>query len=147
MNQCTYLWHYSLWSFKSRDTKLERFLHKNQHSQRKLLNFENLAIGTSVACKNQSFQSWLFWFFMKKLKTLCELDDIPATFRVFGIFWVFFIFFPLKLAYFWTESSGCFSTHFVLLISILAQANLKKEDPSSPVLICYVGMNPNYFMH
>ena len=23
------LWHYRLWSFKSRDTKLERFLHKN----------------------------------------------------------------------------------------------------------------------
>ena len=24
------LWHYQLWSFKSRDTKLERLLHKNQ---------------------------------------------------------------------------------------------------------------------
>ena len=33
--------HYRLWSFKTRDTKLERFLHKNQHTQRKLLNFEN----------------------------------------------------------------------------------------------------------
>ena len=27
--------------FKSVDTKLERFLPKNQHTQRKLLNFEN----------------------------------------------------------------------------------------------------------
>ena len=24
------LWHYRLWSFQGRDTKLERFLHKNQ---------------------------------------------------------------------------------------------------------------------
>ena len=39
------LWHYRLWSFKSRDTKLERFLPKNQHTQRKLLNFENWTNG------------------------------------------------------------------------------------------------------
>ena len=41
---CT-IWHYRLWSFKTRDTKLERFLHKNQHTQRKLLNFENWTNG------------------------------------------------------------------------------------------------------
>ena len=35
------LWQHRFWSFKSRDTKVERFLHKNQHTQRKLLNFEN----------------------------------------------------------------------------------------------------------
>ena len=40
---CFHLWHYRLWSFKSRNTKLERFLHKNQH--RKLLNFENWTNG------------------------------------------------------------------------------------------------------
>jgi hypothetical protein len=39
------LWHYRLWSFKTRDTKLERFLHKNQHIQRKLSNFENWTNG------------------------------------------------------------------------------------------------------
>ena len=39
------LWHYRLWSFKTRDTKLERFLHKNQHTQRKLLNFEDWTNG------------------------------------------------------------------------------------------------------
>ena len=39
------LWHYWLWSFNTRDTKLERFLHKNQHTQRKLLNFENWTNG------------------------------------------------------------------------------------------------------
>ena len=32
-------------SIKTRDTKLERFLHKNQHTQRKLLNFENWTNG------------------------------------------------------------------------------------------------------
>ena len=39
------VWHYRLWSFKTRDTKLERFLHKNQRTQRKLLNFENWTNG------------------------------------------------------------------------------------------------------
>ena len=39
------LWHYRLWSFKTGDTKLERFLHKNQHTQSKLLNFENWTNG------------------------------------------------------------------------------------------------------
>ena len=34
------LWHYRLWRFKTRDTKLEKFMHNNQHTQRKLLNFE-----------------------------------------------------------------------------------------------------------
>ena len=35
------LWQYGLWSFKTGGKKLERFLPKNQHTQRKLLNFEN----------------------------------------------------------------------------------------------------------
>ena len=34
------LWQYGLWSFQTEDTKLERLLLKNQHIQRKLLNFE-----------------------------------------------------------------------------------------------------------
>ena len=34
------LWQYGLWSFQTGDTKLERVLSKNQHTQRKLLNFE-----------------------------------------------------------------------------------------------------------
>jgi fatty-acid desaturase len=33
------VWQYGLWSFQAGGTKLERFLHKNQHSQRKLVNF------------------------------------------------------------------------------------------------------------
>ena len=34
------LWQYELWSFQMGYTKLERFLSKNQHTQRKLMNFE-----------------------------------------------------------------------------------------------------------
>ena len=39
------LWQYGLWSFQTGGTKLERFLPKNQHTQRKLLNFENRVSG------------------------------------------------------------------------------------------------------
>ena len=35
------VWQYRLWSFQTRGMKLERFLPKNQHTQRKSLNFEN----------------------------------------------------------------------------------------------------------
>ena len=35
------VWQYGLWSFQTGGTKLERFLPKNQHTRRKLLNFEN----------------------------------------------------------------------------------------------------------
>ena len=34
------LWQYGLWSFQTGGENLERFLHKNQHTQKKLLNFE-----------------------------------------------------------------------------------------------------------
>jgi hypothetical protein len=34
------IWQYGLWSFQTGDTKLERFLPKNQLTQNKLLNFE-----------------------------------------------------------------------------------------------------------
>ena len=36
-----FLWQYGLWSFQTGGTNLERFLPKNQHTQRKSLNFEN----------------------------------------------------------------------------------------------------------
>ena len=35
------LWQYGLWTFQTGGTNLEIFLPKNQHTQRKLLNFEN----------------------------------------------------------------------------------------------------------
>ena len=39
------LWQYGLWSFHTGGTKLERFLPKNQHTPRKLFNFENWISG------------------------------------------------------------------------------------------------------
>ena len=39
------LWQYGLWSFQMGGTKSESFLRKNQHPQRKLLNFENWISG------------------------------------------------------------------------------------------------------
>ena len=41
---CT-IWQYGLWSFQTWDTKVERFLPENQHTQRKLSNFENWVNG------------------------------------------------------------------------------------------------------
>ena len=38
------VWQYGLLSFQAGYTKFERFLPKNQHTQRKLLNFENWCI-------------------------------------------------------------------------------------------------------
>ena len=46
------IWQYGLWSFQTGGTKLDRFLPKNQHTQRKLLNFKNLC--------------WMFKFTGKK---------------------------------------------------------------------------------
>ena len=40
-----HLWQYGLWSFQTGGTKLERFLPKNQHTERKLLNFVNWVSG------------------------------------------------------------------------------------------------------
>ena len=39
------VWLYGLSSFRAGGTKLERFLPKNQHTQSKLLNFENWCNG------------------------------------------------------------------------------------------------------
>ena len=40
-NDPEHSWQYGLWSYKTGGTKLQRFLPKNQHTQTKLLNFEN----------------------------------------------------------------------------------------------------------
>ena len=55
------LWQYGLWSFQTGGTKLERFLHKNKHAQRKLLYFDNwINGGLRSFRKNQSFKNQLF---------------------------------------------------------------------------------------
>ena len=51
------LWQYGLWSFQTGGTKLERFLPENQHTQRKLLNFENLVYGEVSKVPKFDFQS------------------------------------------------------------------------------------------
>ena len=38
---CNKLWQYGLWSFQTEGTQLERFLPKNQHTQRKFENWVN----------------------------------------------------------------------------------------------------------
>ena len=49
------LWQYGLWSFQTGGTKLERFLPKNPHTQRKLSNFENWVNGDlSKKCQKLS---------------------------------------------------------------------------------------------
>ena len=53
------LWQYGSWSFQTGDTKLERFLPKNQDTQRKLLSFENcvnLDFGGVKMCQNLTFK-------------------------------------------------------------------------------------------
>ena len=74
------LWQYESWSFQTRGTTLKRFLPKNQHSQRKLLNFENWVNGqvskSAKKCQNLTF----------KINFLCQKSS-----KFFSIF-----FFSLK---------------------------------------------------
>ena len=55
---------YRLWSFQTGDTKLERFLPKNQHTQWKLLNFEFWINGELSKVPKFDFQSQ---FYMSKI--------------------------------------------------------------------------------
>ena len=90
------LWHSWLWSFKTRGTKLERFLHKNQHTQRKLLKFENWTNGELA--KIRGFKVDCFDFPCIKLEKLVQircLGDGCLQFLGFWNFFVFFQFFPL----------------------------------------------------
>ena len=70
------VWHYGLWSFQTGGTKLERFLRKNQNSQRKLLNFENWINGEVSKVPKFDFQTQF---------------SISKIIRIFLIFFLFFI--------------------------------------------------------
>ena len=62
------VWQYRLWSFQTGDTKLERFLPKNQHTQRKLLNFENWTNGeVSKSAKSPNLPTFKVNFLYQKL--------------------------------------------------------------------------------
>ena len=76
---------YRLWSFKSRDTKLERFLPKNQHTQIKLLDFENWCNGKV----SKSAKIWLSKsiFYIKNHWNLSQFFKLKNTNFVFDIFW------------------------------------------------------------
>ena len=63
------VWQYGLWSFQTGGTKLERFLPKNQHTQRKLLNFENWTSGEpQYLAKIRVFKVDYFDFSCKKIE-------------------------------------------------------------------------------
>ena len=84
------LWQYGLWSFQTGDIKLERFLPKNQHTQRKLLNFVFWINGEL----SKSAKIWLSKsiFYVKNHPNLSHFFFIEeyqfrSTFFVIDIFW------------------------------------------------------------
>ena len=62
------LWYYGLSSFQAGGTNLERFLPKNQPTQRKLLNFENCIDGeVSKSAKSPNLLTFKVNFLYQKL--------------------------------------------------------------------------------
>ena len=62
------IWQYGLWSFRTGGTKLERFSPKNQHTQRKLYNFENWVSGeVSKSAKSPNLLTFKVNFLFQKL--------------------------------------------------------------------------------
>ena len=59
-----------LWNFKTRDTKQERFLHKNQLTKRKLLNFKNWTNGEPQQLAKSEFFKLIILIFHKKIEKL-----------------------------------------------------------------------------
>ena len=52
-----------MWSFQKGGTKLERFLPKNQHTQRKLFNFENWISGGLRSFQKSEFKKSIIFIF------------------------------------------------------------------------------------
>ena len=80
------VWQYGLWSFQTGGTKLERFLPKNHHTQRKLLNFDNWVNGEV----SKSAKIWLS-------KSIFCIKNYP------------------KLSHFFLLTNINLGTHFLLL--------------------------------
>ena len=85
------IWQYGLWSFPERSTKLEIFLHKNQNTQMKLLNFEFWINGEL----SKSAKIWLSKsiFYVKNHLNLSQFFFIEeyqfrSTLFVIDIFWL-----------------------------------------------------------
>jgi cell division protein FtsW (lipid II flippase) len=66
--------------FSNGDTKLERFLHKNQYTQRKLLNFKNWINGGLRSFQKSEFKKSIIFIFSDKkylkLKSWLNLNAI-----------------------------------------------------------------------
>ena len=83
-----HLWLYGLLSFQAGGTKLKRCLPKNQHTQRKMLNYENWIIGkVSKSAKIRLAKSI---FYVKNYLNLSlffiELYQFRSTFFIIDIF-------------------------------------------------------------
>ena len=68
-----HLWQYRLWSFQRRDTKLESFLAKNHHAQRKVLNFANWCSG------EVSKSAKILPFYVKNHRNLSDFFSLKNT--------------------------------------------------------------------
>ena len=68
------LWQYGLWSFQMGGKKLERFLPKNQPTERKLLKFDNCIDGeVSKSAKSPNLLTF-------KVNLLCQkLSEFPLS--------------------------------------------------------------------
>ena len=72
------VWQYRLWSFQMGGTKFERWLPKNQHTQKKLLNSENWVNGE--VSKVPKFDQNLTF----KVNFLCQ--KLSKSFSIFFFF-------------------------------------------------------------
>ena len=64
-----WLWQYGLSSFQEKDTKVDRFLAKNQNTQKKLLSFLKMVVSTCQKVQISDFQSQfsmskMIWIFL-----------------------------------------------------------------------------------
>ena len=93
---------YRLLSFQAGGKKLERFLPKNQHTQRKLLNFENWCNGV-VSKIGHCFRKWSYlkidilqwkkwerfrWFFILKIYFEIQIDALFDASKFNNFLWV-----------------------------------------------------------
>ena len=88
------LWQYGLLNFQEESSKLKRFLHKNQHTRRKFLNFENWTNGeVSKSAKSPNLLTFKVNFLYQKLSEsfsifffFIEEYQFRSTFFVIVIF-------------------------------------------------------------
>ena len=69
--------------FQTGGTKLERCLPKNQHAQRKLLNFENWVNGEVSKIGHLSKKAFLF---IREIRVSCVVWRNPRCYRFCGLF-------------------------------------------------------------